>query len=124
MKNKKGFTLVEILVVIVVLMSVTTGTIFGMQKIQESSEEKQLNEIITEIEEAADIYINMNPVYIEDLLNNPSTTKCTKVYILQNEGLLDVNLINPKTQKRIPGNLCVYSKVVNGTIVNEFNFEA
>lgn len=123
MKDKKGFTLTEILVVIVVLLSVTSGTVFGIQKIQEGAEEKQLKEIIDEIEEATDLYLNKNPLYLEDLLNNPTKVKCTRLYVLQNEGLLKINLINPKTNKRIPGNLCVNSKVVDGVIVSEFVFE-
>lgn len=123
MKNKKGFTLTELLVVIVVLITLTTGSIYGIEMIQNGSEDKQLRDLIDSIEEATDVYLSLNPVYIDELLNDPSVVKCTKLYTLQNEGLLDINLINPKTKRRLPGYLCVDSKVVDGVIVNEFIFD-
>lgn len=123
MKNKKGFTLTELLVVIVILLALTSGTVFGIERIQHGSLEKQLEEIITEIEEATDVYLNTNPLYLQELLNNPNKERCTRVYILQNEGLVKTELINPLNNKRIPANLCVYSKVVNGVITHEFKFD-
>lgn len=123
MKNNKGFTLTELLVVIVILLSVTSGTIFGLQKIQNNSEEKRLKELIKEIEMAADIYINSHPAYMEDLLNT-NEKKCIRLYVLQREGLVDINLVNPVTGQNIPANLCVYSeKDADGVIENTFNID-
>ena len=124
MKNKKGFTLTELLVVIVVLLTITSTSIFGVQKIQEESAKKRLAEIIDEIELAADVYLSSHPVYTEQLLNSEGQTHCTRLYILQKEGLLDIYLTNPVTNKRIPWNLCVYASVdTNGVVVNTFNIE-
>ena len=63
MKNKKGFTLTELLVVIVVLITLTTGSIYGIEMIQNGSEDKQLRDLIDSIEEATDVYLSLNPVY-------------------------------------------------------------
>ena len=122
MKNKKGFTLTELLIVIVILVSITMGSIVGIDTIQKEIEEKQLDEMITEIEEAADVYINLNDVYVDQILNDNERI-CTKVYILQTEGLIKNDLINPVTNERIPANLCVYSYNNNGVIKSSFEIE-
>jgi len=124
MKNKKGFTLVELLVVIVLLVVITGGSIFGIDEISENVREKRLEELLRQIEMAADVYYSNNEVHRSALLNGEVNSKCTRVYILQNEGLLKTDLINPTTNERIPGNLCVLSHLdENGVIVHEFNLE-
>jgi len=124
MKNKKGFTLTEILVVIALLGVMTGSAVIGIDKINEKTKERRLNEIIKEIELAADVYINKNQVYREDILNANITEKCTRVYTLQNEDLLDFDLKNPVTNEYIPANLCVISKLdEEGIIVHLFEIE-
>lgn len=124
MKNKKGFTLIEILVVIVILASLTTGAVIGMVTIQKKSEEKSLNELYIQITQATDAYFAIYENINHELLNGLIEEKCTRIYTLQQEGLLDVNLINPVTEKRIPGNLCVKSSLdSNGIIKHEFSLE-
>lgn len=124
MKNKKGFTLTELLVVIVLLVAIAGTTIFGIDEIANNSKEKSLRELVKEIELATDLYINNNEVFSKSLLNGNITEKCTRVYVLQNEGYLDIDLKNPVTNERIPGNLCVKSKLnKDGIIVHEFNLE-
>ena len=117
MKNKKGFTLIELLVVIIILVSVAGTTIIGIDEITKQTQEKELKNIINEIELATDVYINSNEVYRKSLLNGEITEKCTRVYVLQNENLIDLDLKNPVTNKRIPGNLCVYSRVDEDGII-------
>jgi len=86
--------------------------------------EKRLEELLRQIEMAADVYYSNNEVHRSALLNGEVNSKCTRVYILQNEGLLKTDLINPTTNERIPGNLCVLSHLdENGVIVHEFNLE-
>lgn len=122
--NKKGFTLTELLVVITLLVAITTSTIFGIDEIASQAKEKSLRELIKEIEQATDIYFSNNEVFTKSLLNGEIEEKCTRVYVLQNEGLLDINLKNPVTDERIPGNLCVYSRVdEEGIIKHTFKIE-
>lgn len=119
--NKKGFTLTEIILVLTLLLSVSLTSIISVEKIQEKSKEKRLNELITDIENAADVYINENEVYLEELLESNENNKCVRVYVLQNEGYLKTDLINPVTNKRIPANLCV--DVTNEDGVLNYNFK-
>ena len=124
MKNKRGFTLIEILIVLVVLVTVTAGATIGIKEIQKRSEERNLRELYTMIETAADTYLSINDEYREELLNDEITEKCLRIYTLQNEGLLKEELSNPVTKKRIPGNLCVISYINDeGLIENHFDLD-
>ena len=122
--NKKGFTLIEILMVLVILVTITVAGTFGIQSIQKKSEEKSLEELYSEILLAADVYLNENETFTTDLLNKEVDEKCIRIYTLQNEGLLSTSLTNPVTKKLIPGNLCVISYLSeDGTIKNSFDEE-
>lgn len=122
MKNKKGFTLTELLIVIVIVVSISIGSIIGIDQVQKEISKNRLDELIIEIEEAADVYISLNDVYIDQILNDNESI-CTKIYILQSEGLLKGDLINPVNNERIPANLCVYSYNDNGVIKNSFEIQ-
>ena len=122
MKNKKGFTLTELLIVLVLLVSISTLSIVEVVTLQNRSKERRLNELITEIEEAADIYINTDMELVSSILND-GVEECTTIRVLQEEGLLKRNLINPMNEEEISNNLCVNSKAVNGVIVNTFSLE-
>ena len=120
--NKKGFTLIEILMVLVILVSITVAGTFGIQSIQKKSEEKSLEELYSQILSAADVYLNENETFTTDILNKEVDEKCIRIYTLQNEGLLSTSLTNPVTKKLIPGNLCVISYLgEDGTIKNVFS---
>ena len=124
MKNKKGFTLIEILIVLVILVTVTTGATIGIKEVQKKSEQRSLKELYTMIETAADTYLSINDENREELLNDEITEKCIRIYTLQNGGLLKEELSNPVTKKRIPGNLCVISYInEEGLIENHFDLD-
>ena len=73
--KKKGFTLVEILIVLVILVTVTTGATIGIKEIQKKSEQRSLRELYTMIETAADTYLSINDENREELLNDEITEK-------------------------------------------------
>ena len=123
MNNKKGFTLTELLLVIVLLISLLGTTIFGIDEISKQSKEKQLNEIKKNIERSTEIYFTNNKEHAKLLLNGEVDEECTKLYVLQNENLVDANLKNPITGEEISGNLCIISKVQNNVIVHTFTIE-
>lgn len=120
--NKKGFTLTELLIVIVLLIVVMGSTILNMQKISEESRIKNLKRIKTQVELATKVYFNNTKVYEQSLLNGSSTEICTRLYVLENKDLIDIDLTDPMTGKRIPGNLCVMSRLNDEGIV-EHHFE-
>ena len=120
--NKKGFTLTELLIVIVLLIVVMGSTILNMQKISEESKIKNLKRIKTQVELATKVYFNNTKVYEQSLLNGTSAEICTRLYVLENKDLIDIDLTDPMTGKRIPGNLCVMSRLNDEGIV-EHHFE-
>ena len=77
--NKKGFTLIEILMVLVILVAITVAGTFGIQSIQKKSEEQALNELYSEILLAADVYLNENETFATDLLNKEVDEKCIRI---------------------------------------------
>lgn len=121
--NKKGFTLTELLIVIVLLIVVMGSTILNMQKISEESKIKNLKRIKTQVELATKVYFNNTKVYEQSLLNGTSTEICTRLYVLENKDLIDIDLTDPMTGKRIPGNLCVMSRLNDeGIVVHHFEY--
>ena len=121
MKNKKGFTLVEMLAVVTILALATSSSIINIQKISKESKEKRYNDVINEIVMATDVYINNNDALRKSILNN-NTKVCTRIYTLQNEGYINSDIINPLTNKLLQANMCVYSMLdEEGNIIHEIN---
>ena len=72
MKNKQGFTLVELLSAIVLLGIIITIGIFSVSSIRNSILEKQYQNVKAEIELAAEKYFSdteSKEVYVETLIN-------------------------------------------------------
>ncbi len=63
MTKRGGFTLVELIVVIIVIGILTTLSIFGMNKIQQDSRDKQRIASVTSIAEALEKYYDKNGEY-------------------------------------------------------------
>lgn len=67
MKDKKGFTLVELLITIALIVSILSIAILGFSKISEKQKENAWEEVKDQIELAAEQYINVNEYLIKDL---------------------------------------------------------
>ena len=95
---KKGFTLVELLSVIVILGILASIAIPTINTAINSSRNKAYNEQINTIQNAARTYMSKNSL---KLPNQEENAKCTiSVSTLQKEGLLSVDDIsNPKYKK-------------------------
>ena len=75
--NKKGFSLVELLAVIIVLSIISLIAVRGYSKIMKTSAEKQLNEKIMTIEKAAMSYGQDNRSEITNTCTvDGKSTKC------------------------------------------------
>ena len=59
MKNKKGFTLIEIIVCIVLISLIATISIILLKNNSDKSEDKNKKEIVS----AADVYFSLNDKY-------------------------------------------------------------
>ena len=123
--SKKGFTLVEITVVIAIVAFISTASIITFNQITDKVNNNELEDLITQIELATDVYFNVHTEYITQLYeSDESDVICTRLYKLQQDGLIDMNLINPITDERISGTMCVYSSLdENKNIIHEFEIE-
>lgn len=108
--NKKGFTLVELLAVIVILAVILTIAVPNMVKIINKSKEDTYNNQVTMIKNAADKYL----LITENITWTTNTTTIT-VANLVSAGILDANPINPKTNKGMCGTITVTRTAEDGT---------
>ena len=117
MKNKKGFTLIEILVAIVLMLSLTALAIVAYSKINKSNKVDQYNMVVEEIKTAAENYINRNEYLINDI--NENVAGYIPVKYLVDADYLGV-LIDPRSKEKI--NECNYVEVKknNGNIQLEY----
>lgn len=92
---KKGFTLVELLGVIVILGLIAMIAIPTINTALNNSRDKAYNEQINTIEDAARSYMSKNSLKLPNQTEGKKC--CLKVSTLQNEGLLTASDIkNPK----------------------------
>jgi len=113
--NKKGFTLLELLAVVVILalLAIISGTVFT-KAVKESNEELY-NKQLESIKLAAEAWGS------ENLLKLPNEDECKYITLknLKEYGLLDKNIINQKTNKEFSDNLKIKitSKITNEGIL-------
>ena len=102
--NKKGFTLVEMIAILVILSIVLGMVVMNVSDFSNERKEKDYNNIIKIIEKNADILINDDEnMYktINEKLKN-SGDECKIEYIkLEEAKLMDKGTINPKTGNEI-----------------------
>ena len=107
MKNNKGFTFVELLVVIALLSIVLILTISQVQRVNNNSKIKLCKNKLSLIEESLNLYLDNN----RDLFSNsglceeePASNICyTSVFKIAEQGIIDYdkdkNIINPVNNK-------------------------
>jgi len=114
--NKKGFTFIELLGAIVIMIIMAVIVTVNFSKMQTKRENKRLEEFKNRVQDSACVYIDLSSN--EHLKNNntvcPKTSEgtidyCTIKFIdLVNDGLVSENLVNPKTgNKAITENITV-----------------
>ncbi len=117
--NKKGFTLIELIVVIALVASIGTFGAIGLSKVISNSKNERYNEIIQDIKLAGKTYFTIYSE-MEDysyLKNNLYTTGEVIIPIstLKNVLLVDENLKNPKDNTLING--CVVIEYKNSASI-------
>ncbi len=98
---EKGFTVVELLVVIAIIAVIAVLVSTNMLGLQGDQQEKEYENYVMTIENAACVYIEKKDA-------NPSKTECVDnkqctvtIKTLVEAGLLDENLTNPKDNKKV-----------------------
>ena len=90
--NRKGYTLIELLAVILIISLIITLSIFGIIKAVNSSKEKAATLSINSIKEAAETYAtekNNDSSYWLDITDKENKYFCITIEELMNKGLLD-----------------------------------
>ena len=92
---KKGFTLIEIIVVIVLLAVIGTGSTIAVIKVQDKKTEDLLVKNEKKLENALDVYLANHNEVINNI-NNNSEGAIVSLELLKNEGLITEELGNNK----------------------------
>lgn len=88
-KNKKGFTLVEMLAAIGILLLITILTYPSFNKLNKKTEEKFDYSIKTIVENAAKIYVDNNEELIDEKITSNNGKYCLPVATLSSYDYLD-----------------------------------
>ena len=88
MKNKKGFTLIEIIMCIVLIVVIGTASFFGVKTIRKNIKYNKLEDFSELILNAVSIYIENNAEAKEQLYSSKNGV-LVPLNVLKNEGLID-----------------------------------
>ena len=99
--NKKAFTLIELMAIIVILSVVSLMTVTVINDLLSKSKNNLSDDQIKNIERAAKEWA---------LKNENETNNCIEITTLKNEGYLQDNIIDPKTKKEITGSVKITYK--------------
>lgn len=90
--KKNGFTLIEVLVVIVLLAAISVTVGVSMGDISQRNKEKEIDNYKSKIEDAACLYAELKNI-----------TATTTIYVsnLLDEGYLRKDMVNPESKKPI-----------------------
>ena len=117
MKNNKGFTMVELLTVLVVLAVITAITVPVVTSVlknsRKSAYERQLDNVI----EAAESYEAKNI----GNLPRPGNSDTITLRTLKDEGFLEESFINPDTKKEFSDSMEIIISNDNGDITYTIN---
>ena len=117
MKNKKGFTLVEIIVVIA-LIAVIVG-IFIVNLVGKNDPKENNKDMVKQILSAADAYVSANKSEIEKLYEGYNFVDIT-IGDLKNNGLLSEDISNKETSEKYKDEEVVRVTINGSTGATEF----
>ena len=97
--NKKGFTLVEILVSIGLLALLGSVIAISLNRVFKDNNEKHYNEYVEKIKSSAMLYVNNTVDIINDL--NDNSFKIITIGDLIDNGYVNDTLVNPNTDEKV-----------------------
>ncbi len=114
---KKGFTLVELLAVIIILSIILVIVIPTVKDAIEDSKQKAYNVTVESIEEAAKSYLYMNSsLYRDEFTANGYIT--IDIQLLKDEGFLKSDIRNPMNDEYMDGHV-----VITYISTNKYTYE-
>ena len=99
MKNKKGFTLVEILVSIGLLALLGSVIAISLNRVFKDNNKKHYNEYVEKIKSSAMLFVNNTVDIINDL--NDNSFKIITIGDLIDNGYVNDSLVNPNTDEKV-----------------------
>ena len=98
--RRKGFTLVEVIVVIAAIIVIAGLFAFNMINTLKKNKEDEMNSIVAQIKSAADAYVSTNPEEVERLYNGYGYVDIP-IGELRDNGYLKEDLKNAETGEKI-----------------------
>jgi prepilin-type N-terminal cleavage/methylation domain-containing protein len=95
-KQKNGFTIIELVVVMSILLLVTATSIVSYHRITTNYKEKEYERIVSDFEAAAEVYASMNND-IKDRVYSGNGFATVTLKVLKDEGLVDDDATDPIT---------------------------
>ena len=106
--NNKGFTLVELTAIIVVLAAIFLVSFPSLLSTARTDEEKKYENMVVDLCLAGESYIYANTESFSQLSTVNSEIQIS-IKKLMNYGNVDKDLIDPKTQKTVKNNFLTYT---------------
>ena len=103
--NKSGFTLIEILLVVVMIAVITVSSVVVFNNTSEISKAEELKSSYVEIQRAARMYIDLNDYWVNSFNANKKIN--IKLGELQSTNYVANNLKDPKTGDELDSTLIV-----------------
>lgn len=122
--SKKGFTLVELIVTIILLGIVGAIIVYNITSVSKTSKETDYERFIAQVKSAASTYADLNADAFSDLYVNKAFIYLTVEDLIKN-GLLDEELENPYTGERIGFSELIKANLdsTTGAVVFEYPVE-
>ncbi len=120
--NKKGLTMIELLLTIAILAGLTVSLAFGARDFIKKGKEKQYNTFIEIVEAAAVTYVNINKLR-DDCDNTSNCVVEVSISALVAGGYLSPTLDNPEEGGHINQSHIVYVTWVNNERTVEYSPE-
>lgn len=123
-KRKNGFTLVELIAIILILSIILTVSFTSLSKTIENSNNQEYQTLINNIEMATENYVNLPGIYIEvdEKLKNGGSYE-VNITDLISAGIIDEMPINPKSKKRMESGKIIVSKNSNNELMYKVEIE-
>lgn len=96
----KGFTLIEIIVCLIIITCIGTGSVIGVNTVIKNNKESKLEKIHTNFDSALEVYLTDNKEVLANI-NNYAEGAIITLETLKNEGLISDDLIDPTTDELI-----------------------
>lgn len=98
---KKGFTLIELLAILALLGVIVLVSVPSIVATNKTSQENNYNQYKKNVENAAEVYVELHPDRYQTLKTTPNTTININSEDLVASGVIQGTLKNPKTKVQI-----------------------